>query len=854
MDFTIQSFSIKIKHALYQNRTLLAGGLLQSVICQNVIIRHIFYFSLPDKWVQNIAQLQSSGMYKNYFKTAWRNLIKNKTYSIINIAGLGVGMTITMLIGLWIHSELSFNKNFSNYPHIARVMQNQTFNGEVQSWQNVPMPLGPVLRNTYGTNFTYVVLSASTGERMLALGEKRIKISGNYMDVDAPAMLSLHMLKGSRTGLREMNSILLSASAAASFFGDADPINKVLRLEEKSEVKVTGVYEDIAENSSFADLHFIAPFQLMVQNRNLQSVLKNPWGASWFQLYVQTAANTDMAVVSKKIKDAKTKNISADATKNKPEIFLQPMSGWHLYADFKNGVNAGGRILYVWLFGIVGLFVLLLACINFMNLSTARSEKRAREVGVRKAIGSMRRQLIYQFFTESLLVSLLSFIMALLLLTAIMPFFNGLSDKKMPLPFSNIAFWVTGILFTFITGLIAGVYPALYLSSFKAVKVLKGTYKAGRFSAMPRKVLLVLQFTVSIVMIVGTMVVYKQIQFARNRPVGYQTDGIVSFNTGELSAHFESFRTDLLATGKIMETAASETDVTNTFITNSGFNWRGKDPSLQEEFTTVGVTHEFGKTIGWTIMEGRDFSRNFGTDSTGIIINQAAAKYLGFQHPVGEELQWGKNGKVHIIGIINDMVTQSPYEPVKQSFFYLRKGYLGTVNVRVNPNSAMTESLSAVKAVFKKYNPTQPFEYRFIDVEYSKNFAGELRVGKLAAFFAALGIFISCLGLFGMASFVAEQRTREIGVRKVLGASVFNLWRLLSKDFVLLVMIALLIAVPLAYYGMHTWLQNYQYRTGVSWWVFVTAGSGALLITLLTVSFQSIRAALANPVKSLRTE
>src|SRR6266536_3409922 len=786
-------------------------------------------------------------MFKNYFKTAWRNLLKNKFSTLLNVGGLAVGMAVAMLIGLWMWSELSFDKNFTNYSRIAQVMQNQTFNDEVQTWQNVPMPLAPVLRNNYGSNFKYVVLSASTGERMLALGEKRIKVSGNYMDPGVTEMLSLKMLKGSRNGLQDMNSVMLSASAAKSFFGDANPINKVLRLEDKSDVKVTGVYEDIPRNSSFADLHFIAPFQLMVKSQNLESVLQNPWGASWFQAFVQIADNVDINTVSAKIKDAKKDNVSTEGGKNKPEIFLQPMNKWHLYSEFKNGVSAGGRILYVWLFGTIGLFVLLLACINFMNLSTARSEKRAREVGVRKAIGSLRRQLIYQFFIESMLVAILSFAISLIMVILVLPFFSSIADKKIAIPFSNAVFWGASIFFTLVTGLIAGVYPALYLSSFKPVKVLKGTFKAGRFAATPRKILLVLQFTISIVMIVGTVVVYKQIQFARNRPVGYDTDGIISANAAGLDGHFESFRNELLGTGKIVEAAESETGVTNTYITNSGFNWKGKDPAMQEEFTTLGITPGFGKTVNWKIIAGRDFSRDFATDSSGIVINETAAKYLGFQHPIGEILEWGKNEKVHIIGVVNDMITQSPYQPVKQSFFYLRKGDLGTINVRVNPNTSMPAALSTIKTIFKKYNPTQPFEYGFLDEAYAKNFASEVRVGKLATFFAALAIFISCLGLFGMASFVAEQRTKEIGVRKVLGASVFNLWKLLSKDFVMLVSISLIIAVPVAYYLMDNWLQNYEYRTTLAWWIFASAGFGALLITLLTVSFQSIKVAMANP-------
>ena len=784
-------------------------------------------------------------------------MLKNKVSSIINISGLAAGMAVAMLIGLWMWSELSFNNHFQNYDRIAQVMQNQTFNGEVQTWNSEPMPLAAVLRKHYGDNFKHVILSDWTGEHMLSVGEKKLKTSGNYMEPPVIDMLSLRLLKGTPAGLDDMNSILLSATVAKTYFGDADPLHKVMRLDDKSDVTVTGVYEDVPANSSFGDLGFIAPWQLMVKNRDLEKVLgQNPWGASWFQVFVQIAGNADMNEVSKKIKEAKAVNAPTEdgGNKNKPAIFLHPMSKWHLYADFKGGVNVGGRILYVWLFGITGVFVLLLACINFMNLSTARSEKRAREVGIRKAIGSLRGQLVYQFFTESILVAAFSFIISMVLLVLVLPYFNGIADKKISVPFNNAVFWMAGIFFTIITGLIAGTYPALYLSSFQAVKVLKGTFRAGRFAAMPRKVLLVLQFTVSIVLIIGTFVVFKQIEFAKDRPVGYDRNNFITMSAHGLHEHFEAFRNELIQTGKIAEVAESETNLTNTFITNSGFTWRDKSPGMQEEFVTLGITREFGKTINWQIKEGRDFSSDFATDSNAIIINEAAAKYLGFEHPVGETIQWGKREQMHIIGVVKNMITQNPYEPVKQAFFYLRKGYLGSINIRIAPMSSMTNALHTIQTVFKKYNPQQPFDYRFVDEDYAKNFDTEMRVGKLATFFAALAIFISCLGVFGMTSFIAEQRTKEIGVRKVLGATVLNVWQLLSKDFVWMVVISFVIAVPLSYYFMHSWLQSYQYRTELSWWIFGTTGLGTLVITLLTVSVQSIKAAVANPVKSLRTE
>ena len=794
-------------------------------------------------------------MIKNYFKTAWRNLVKSKFHSFVNITGLSVGMAVAILIGLWIWDELSFNKNFPNYDRITQVMQNQTFNGEVQTWGNVALPLGPVLRKSYGNDFKYIVRSGWAYEHKLTYGEKKLKQSGNYMEPEVINMLSLKMLHGSSGALNDMNSVILSQSAATSIFGKDDPMNKIIQLDDKTDVRVTGVYGDIAANSSFRDLAFIAPWELMVKIQHLDQVLKSPWGASWFQTYAQVADNASIAAVSNKIKYAKLNNVSQEAARNKPEIFLHPMSKWYLYAEFKNGVIAGGRIQYLWLFGIIGVFVLLLACINFMNLSTARSEKRAKEVGIRKAIGSLRKQLIFHFFSESLLMAMLAFGLSLILVTLMLPFFNTVAGKETRILWSSPLFWIACLAFTFFTGIIAGSYPAFYLSSFRPVQVLKGSFRAGRLAGLPRKVLVVVQFSVSVILIIGTITVFRQIQFAKNRATGYSRNNFITVNNnGHIHDHFQSFRDDMVKSGAVAEVAESETSITNTYLTNSGFNWRGKDPAMQEEFVSMGVTHEFGKTAGWQIIEGRDFSREFPTDSAAIILNETAVKYIGLQHPVGETIQWGKNEKMHVIGVVKDMVTQNPYDPIKQTFFYLRSGFLSTINIKIKPAIATAAALDNIKSIVKKYNPDEAFEYKFIDEEYAKKFDNEERIGKLGSFFAVLALFISCLGLFGMASFMAEQRVKEIGVRKVLGATVFALWRLLSKDFVGLVIISLVIAIPTAWYCMHNWLQGYQYRATLSWWIFASAGASAIFITLLTVSFQAIKAAMANPVKSLRSE
>jgi putative ABC transport system permease protein len=428
-----------------------------------------------------------------------------------------------------------------------------------------------------------------------------------------------------------------------------------------------------------------------------------------------------------------------------------------------------------------------------MNLSTARSEKRAKEVGIRKAIGSMRYQLIRQFFSESLLVALFSFVLAILIACALLPFFSQVSGKKMGIPWSQPLFWLTGLGFVLVTGLLAGSYPALYLSSFQPVKVLKGSFRVGRLASIPRKALVVVQFAVSVILIVGTIVVYHQIQYVKDRPVGYDRAGLlmVSLQSDNIRHHFDAFRRDLKETGLIQEAANSEQDPTNTYVNNMGFKWKGKDPSFQESFTTAGVAPEFGAVTGWQIKEGRDFSRDFATDSNTMIINESAVNYMGLIHPLGETITWGLNGQYTIIGVVKDMIMQTPYEPVRPMLFFTKTTRINTANIRIKPTAAMPQALAAISAVYKKYDPENAVEYRFADQEYAKKFGDDQRTGKLAGFFTALAIFISCLGLLGLSAFVAEQRIREIGLRKVLGASVFNLWHMLSREYVWLDGIAL---------------------------------------------------------------
>jgi len=793
-------------------------------------------------------------MIKNYLKTAWRNLIKNKVHSFINIVGLSVGMAVAMLIGLWIWDEHSFDKFTSNYDNIAQVKQNVTNNGEVQTWDQLPYPLAAELRKSYGSDFKNVILTVGLGSHMLALDNKKLNLTGTFMEQQGPEMFTIDMLKGNKNALKDPTSIIISTSTAKAYFGDANPIDRTLKIDNQILAKVAGIYRDFPQNSTFADLGFIGSWEMFYNANDIKS-MREPWRPNFCTIYVQTATNANLAALSLKIRDAKLRNVNAVLAKKKPALFLQPMSKWHLYDEFKDGKNIGGRIQYVWMFGIIGVFVLLLACINFMNLSTARSEKRAREVGIRKAVGSLRSQLIYQFFSESLLCVVFAFLLALLFVQLSLPFFNEVSDKTMHILWSSPLFWVLSIGFSLFTGLIAGSYPALYLSSFQPVKVLKGSFRVGRFAAIPRKVLVVIQFTVSVTLIIGTIVVFRQIQFAKNRPVGYSRDGLVSIPiiTDKVHKNYEAVKDELFKTSTVVSMAEGDVAPTQAAGSTSAIEWKDKDPNLSVDFQQSGVSPEYGKTAGWQLKEGRDFSRDFLTDSSAVVINEAAVKFMGLKKPVGDNLKYYGN-LFKIIGVINDIIVDSPYGQVKPSVFFLNKGPGSTVLLKINPKMSAGRALENIGKVFKQFNPEQPFSYSFVDLDYAKKFGNEQRIGTLAAFFASLAILISCLGLFGMASFMAEQRVKEIGVRKVLGASVFNLWGLLSTDFLALVAISLVVASPVAWYLMNNWLQNFDYRSTISGWIFVITGLGTVAITLVTVSFQSVKAALANPIKSLKTE
>src|SRR5450432_692762 len=784
-------------------------------------------------------------MIKNYFKVAWRNLLNNKAFASLNIIGLAIGMATAILIGLWLADEVSYDHYNVHHKSLAQVMITQSHKGDSYTGSTIAMPLGAALQSKFGDLFKQVSLASFHDIHVLAFNDKKISARGIFAQPDFPDMFGMEVQNGNLNSLKDPSTIMIARSLATSLFGEANAVNKTILLDNKLAMKIGAVYEDLPENSSFGGTVVLLPWmnpanQYLNNNKN--------WDDHNGELYVQLNDNVTAAEATERIK-----NIPTPFIKEVSEVALvYPHDKKHLYGEFRNGKPDGGRIQIVTLLGIIGIFVLFLACINFMNLSTARSSKRAKEVGIRKTVGSLPIHLIGQFLIESVLLTLIAFVIALIIAQLSLPFFNTVSGKHMIIPYGNPVFWLMCIVFALFTGIISGSYPAFYLSSFEPIKVLKGAFQGSRYNSIPRQVLVVLQFTVSLSLIIGTIIIYRQIAFVKDRQTGYTREGLITLpiNTDDFNKHFETFREDLLQTGVTTNIAASSQPITQ-FNNNNSLEWRGKDPGQVIFFRNVNVTPEFGKTIDWKILSGRDFSREYA-DSGSMILSESAAKATHIANPVGEIMKFDSKSYT-VIGVVKDMLTNSPYEKIEPAIF-LGDGYRDFITIRLKAGLPKQTAMSRMEKVYKKYNPGSPFVYQYNDDEYAHKFSAEEKIGNLSAVFAGMAIFISCLGLFGLASFIAEQRTKEIGVRKVLGATMFSLWKMLSTQFVKLVLISLCISIPLSYYGMNLWLENYTYREGISWWIFAAAGLSILLITLLTVSYQSIKAALMNPVKSLRSE
>ena len=786
-------------------------------------------------------------MFKNYFKIAWRNLRKNKTTSFINLFGLAIGMAGVILIGTWVQNELSFEQFHADNDNLYKVWNRSAGPGEIGTWDVTSGPLGKALEKDFPEVKNTSRIYWST-DRLFNYADKNIKAKGNEVDKPFLSMFTFPLLQGDPNhALDDIHSIVLTENLAKNIFGKEDPLNKIVKLDNKENYKITGVLKNLPNNTEFDFEYLISLTPDAGRFYGGES-----WETNTFYTYVLLQPNTNIGQFNDKIK----KEIVRYSPEAQTEIFLHPMSKWHLYSRFENGKVAGGRIEIVHLLMLIGGLILLIACINFMNLSTAQSQKRAKEVGVRKVIGAGKGGLISQFLCESILVAFMAGVLALGIVQLFLPSFNQLIEKSLSINYANPLLSISPLGFLLFTGLLAGSYPAFFLSSFKPVSVLKGSFKGAQNLFNPRKILVVLQFSVAIVLVISTLVIYKQIQFVQNRDNGYNVKNLVEVPIeGDVEKNYDLIKTELINSGAVTAMSKTGFGVTLDASYGAGFNWDGMDKALENlNFSIYRSGGDFIKTMGMKLEIGRDIDfTHYPGDSSSVMINEMAVEKMGMKDPVGKIIRSGDK-PLTIVGVFKDFIIGSPYKEVRPM---LVRGYdkwnFNTV-LRLNEHNSITKNLNTAQNIFKKYNSAYPFTYQFVDQEYAQKFKDEKQTGSLAGLFAGLTIFISCLGLFGLAAFMAENRSKEIGIRKVLGANVTGIIKLLSREFVLLVTISIGIAVPVGWWAMNKWLEDFTYRINIGWQVFAITGVMAIVIALLAVSFHAVKAAIANPVKSLRAE
>jgi len=789
-------------------------------------------------------------MIKNYFKTAWRNIIRTFGYSLLNVWGLAIGMAVALLIGLWVYDQYSYDKSLPDYQRLYRVQRNFDSNGDTLTFLSTSLKLADALRNQI-PEVEYVAEGAGMGPHGLMIRDKKLYLNGGIVGSDFLKMFQYPLVKGNAaTVFKDAYSIVLTQSTAKAFFGNEDPINKTIRFDNKHDLKVTGILEDLPGNSSF-NFKYLVPFSYFEQtNDYVKRQRTGSFGNNSYSIFVKLKSHSDYAKVYPKIRNIEhTEKDNTNAMLS--YVTLQPVERWHLYSNYVNGKDTAGFLEYVHMFTIIGLLVLLIACINFINLTTARSEKRAKEVGVRKAIGSQRKDLVIQFLSEAFLLTSIALVFAIVLAELAFPAFNALTGNNISIPFNNIYFWLIMIGCLFVTALLAGSRPAFYLSSFNPVKVLKGTIQAGR-SSLSRKVLVVMQFSCSIALIISTIIIYQQIQYAKERPSGYNLDRLLSTDMNvDISKNYTALKNELTQKGIADAVTTATSPATGVWWHTDIDQWPGKNAGETIEMGEIITSQDYFKAVGMTFSAGRDFTSD--NDTTSVVFNESAIKKMRIKNPVSQIITWGGT-QFKIVGVVKDALMNSPFTGADPTMFICYPQPQDIMMYRLSPNIKTQDAITQLTSIFNKYNPAFPYKYTFADEEYAAKFKLEVLIGKLAGLFAGLAIFISCLGLFGLAAYVAEQRTKEIGIRKVLGASVTQVWVLLSKDFIVLVLISCVIASPVALYFLKNWLQKYDYRISIGASVFIISAMMAILITIITVSFQAIKAAIANPVKSLRTE
>lgn len=786
-------------------------------------------------------------MLRNYIKIAWRNIAASKGYAFINIGGLGIGMASAIIILLWVQNEISMDRNHANSDRIYRMYNRDTFSGELWVWGNTPKIMGPTIKKDY-PEVEQAVRLRHVGF-LFSVEDNKSNESGVFVDPEFLDVLDFPMLEGNRsTALNEPYNLVVTEDFAMKLFGTAHAIGQTVKIDSADVFTVSAVLKNLPNNTRFR-----SDFFLSWEYMKRLGWDDEYWGNNSIETYVLLHENSTVEGFNQKVKDISREHTNGETT---AEVFAYPLSQVHLYGKSENGQLVGGRIVTIRMFTFIAIFILLIACINFMNLSTARSEKRAKEVGLRKAVGARKTSLIAQFIGESTFIAFIAGLFAILLVQLALPYFNTLVETQLFIPFNDSIFWVQLIGFIVITGLLAGSYPAFFLSSFSPAKVLKGTFRSANSAVNPRKILVVLQFSFAIVLIVSTIIIQRQINHAQNRELGYNKDNLIYlFMQGDIEKHYSAIKQTLLNTGSVHAVTKSMSPITQRYSDGWGYSWEGSTPEDEKlDFIRFSTDSDFMEVMGTELVEGRDIDiQLFPSDSTAILLNETAVRKMRLENPLGQVVSDGDDSYT-VVGIIKDFIFESPYEPVNPLMVFGPSSWFQVLHIRLNPDQSVSDNIAAIQSVFEEFNPNFPFEFNFVDEQYAKKFNDTSRTASLSTLFTILTIFISCLGLFGLSTYMAENRNKEIGVRKVLGASVGSISLLLSKDFLKLVGIAFLLSVPIAWYVMDQWLQNYQYSVGIEWWVFVVTGVVSMLIALFTVSFQSIKTALMNPVDSLRSE
>lgn len=792
-------------------------------------------------------------MITNYLKIAFRNLLKNPTYSFINIFGLSVGISCCILIMLWVNDEASYDRFLPKVERLYQVNLNMKYETRTDTWFSLPLALDDALKNADAAIANSAVASWRT-QRLLAVDDKHINKSGYAVSDKFLEMFEFKLLSGSpEQALDDPKNILITTSTAKALFGDTNPLGKIVRVDDKHDLHVSGVLADHPTNSSFR-FDYLVPFAFLENTQPWVKDTRSRWDNYNFLMFAELKSSDDKEAVEASIKDLVSKNWKSDGIGR--ELFLHNMTRWRLHDAFKNGVEDadGGMIQYVKFFSFIAVFILVIACINFMNLATARSEKRAREVGIRKSIGSNRKELIFQFLGESVMIALTSFLFALLLTEFALPFYNEVVTKQLAIDYTSGMFWGFAAAIVLITGIFAGSYPAFYLSSFKPAQVLKGLVRSGIGTIRSRQVLVASQFGFAVLLIAGTIIVARQIAFIKSRDLGYQQENLITIATNEgIRKNINPIKNELLQSGVAESVTTSNGAITEVTSSNVA-GWPGKPDNFNISFATIGTHYDYAKTMGISILEGRDFQIESPADSNAVIVNKAALDLMELKDPIGQEMIiWGS--KRPIIGVFNNTVMESPFEPSRPAYYILSPRWASDVTIRLSATDDLPAAMAKLESIFKKYTPNYPFEYKFVDDEFNNKFWEINLISRLVTVFSALALIITGLGLFGLAAFTAEQRTKEIGIRKILGASVRSIIALISKDFTILVIAGFTVAGPIAWYLVKTmFLEKYTFRIDISWWIIPTAGAGALLFALIIVSTQAFKAARSNPVDSLRSE